>query len=185
MPDTKSELDFQTALAARAAFTADDIKFHIGKDITSEHGTLGVRNLGNDPFLATLPRPGASVNVVDLEPCGVIAPHVHPRGTELAVVTKGEIQFGFVEELGGRGLITATAKARESYVQPQGLIHFDLNPSCEPAQFITFNPATDAGISLVVPSVLLLPDEVIRATLGTEDLSAVKAMHAAVAAIPV
>jgi hypothetical protein len=90
-----------------------------------------------------------------------------------------------IQEVGGRGLITTTVKARESFVQPQGLIHFSLNPSCEPAQFIAFFPSTDAGTSLTASDLLSLPDEVLRATIGTEDLSGVEALRKAVAMSPV
>jgi Cupin len=91
-PDTKSELDFLPASAGRAAFTAADIRLPFGMDISSEYGSLGLRTIAQDPFLATLPHPGASAAVVDLEPCGVVAPHVHPRGSEFLVVTKGQVR---------------------------------------------------------------------------------------------
>jgi hypothetical protein len=72
-----------------------------------------------------------------------------------------QVTFGFVEEVEGRGLITTTVKERESYVQPQGLMHFDFNDNCEPAQFDAFFAALDFGTAFSAPNILLMPDGVL------------------------
>lgn len=48
-------------------------------------GTIKALNVGNFPALARL---GISYNLVELMPCGINLPHVHPRGTELSMVKR-------------------------------------------------------------------------------------------------
>jgi mannose-6-phosphate isomerase-like protein (cupin superfamily) len=33
-------------------------------------------------------------------PCGVLAPHVHPRANEYFTVVEGEMDFGYITEMG-------------------------------------------------------------------------------------
>ena len=49
---------------------------------------------------------GLSYNLLEMEPCAVNLPHVHPRASELVFVISGKfLRIGFVEENGGRTIV--------------------------------------------------------------------------------
>jgi quercetin dioxygenase-like cupin family protein len=176
------ELDTMTELKQRAAFNADDIRFSFteAKNDTGFAATITSHNIGNDPFLATLPSPGIAASVLDIEPCGFNQLHSHPIATEYVFVIKGELKLGFFEENGGRGLISTTIKAGESFVLPQALPHFEFNPLCEASQRFAAFTATDPTATVIAPAFLGLPDEALRAMIGSEDLSGIKALKDAI-----
>jgi hypothetical protein len=68
---------------------------------------------------ATLPGDGAAQTLVTLEACSINQPHVHPRATEVAFITEGELFFGFHEENGGR-FVSSTIGVGQTFVIPQG-----------------------------------------------------------------
>ena len=59
----------------------------------------------------------------ELDACALVAPHVHPRGTELLFVYEGEVTLGWSEENGGR-IIENSITAGNSGFVPQGLINW-------------------------------------------------------------
>jgi quercetin dioxygenase-like cupin family protein len=178
-PSQGKDLDLTSVLEARGAFSADDIRFKYNASISSPHGSAAFQNIATSPFLGTLPV-GLSSSLFKLGPCGTVPPHTHPRASEHIVVTTGRLKVGFVEESGGRGVIQSVIGAGETWVQPQGLLHFVLNPTCDPAEFIAFFPTTDGGASPAPTDLLLFDDDVLRATVNSEDLSAFETLRALV-----
>ena len=59
----------------------------------------------------------------ELAPCALVAPHVHPRGTELLFVYEGAVTLGWSEENGGRVLENNITAGSSGFV-PQGLINW-------------------------------------------------------------
>lgn len=79
------------------------------------------------------------------------SPHTHPRATEFLTVVEGQLEVGFVME---NGLFKDAAKEQlnalafpfnttldqfEATIFPQGSIHFQFNPTCERAIFVSAN----------------------------------------------
>src|SRR6185437_14526078 len=71
---------------------------------------------------------------VTIEPCGVIAMHIHPRGTEQGYVIKGAIEFGMFLENGT--VVYATPKEGEGIIVPQGTVHYARNVVCETSHIV-------------------------------------------------
>ncbi len=64
-------------------------------------------------------------------------------------------------------------------VFPQGSIHFEFNPSCEPAMFVAAFNNQDPGVSTVATNFFGLPAEIVGASLGglgIEDVNDLKRM---------
>lgn len=141
----------------------------------------GKGGLGGDTFAAnrkTFPAlvgAGSSMVLGFLGPCGFNTPHVHPRGTELQVVTAGRIITEMVVENGvfrdndkakGRRVITNEVKTNQMTPFYQGSVHAQYNPDCEPANFVASLTSEDAGTGQVVEEIFALSGEVVQAAFG-------------------
>lgn len=87
------------------------------------------------PGLNTL---GISIARLDFAPYGVVAPHTHPRATEVLTVLEGTVYVGFVTSnppVNGANnkLFAKVLNKGDVFVFPQGLIHFELNVGKTPA----------------------------------------------------
>ncbi|TXG48161.1 hypothetical protein EZV62_027455 [Acer yangbiense] len=76
------------------------------------------------PGLNTL---GISMGRVDLDSWGVIAPHYHPRASEIITVLQGTIETGFVTSNPENRLISKVLKKGDVFVIPKGLVHYQRN----------------------------------------------------------
>ena len=108
---------------------------------------------------------GGSMTVGFLGPCGMNTPHVHNRATELNIVVQGRLVTNFVEE-NGAAPVANTLSRFQMTVFPQGAIHQEFNPDCEPTVFVAaFNDA-DPGVQTIAQNFFSLRPDVISATLG-------------------
>ena len=87
---------------------------------------------------------GLQMLTLTLPPCGVLAAHTHPRGTEFGYVISGSFEFGIFSENGSQ--VTVELAQGDGIVVPQGSVHFTRNKGCSNAQFFAVfdhpNPAT-------------------------------------------
>lgn len=105
-----------------------------------------------------------------LQPCGINLPHVHPRGTELFHSLQGTFLTGLIEENNGR-VILNNVTAGEATVFEQGLVHFELNLSCEPARFLSAFSSDDPGVLTVTTRLFDAPNTVLAASFNIDDQS--------------
>lgn len=80
-----------------------------------------------------------------LDACGMNTPHTHPRATEINFSVNTTLRAGFLMENGAR-FVDVELKAGSAAVFPQGAIHFEMNPSCEPAMFVASFNNEDPGV---------------------------------------
>ncbi|CEL97078.1 unnamed protein product [Vitrella brassicaformis CCMP3155] len=111
---------------------------------------------------------GLSHTLVDLAPCSINTPHVHPRATEIIYIIKGRVSVGFAEENGGR-IVTNDVKEGDTAFFPHTLIHWQFNPTCEPAQFIATLNSDDGGVQTIAQAFFGLPDDVLATALGVDE----------------
>ncbi|CAN8233021.1 unnamed protein product [Cochlearia groenlandica] len=120
--------------------------------VTSPTG-LGVILVTADnlPGLNTL---GLSFARGDFAVNGTIAPHIHPRATEVLVVQQGTLLVGFVtSDQDGNRLFTKTLNMGDAIVFPQGLVHFASNVGRGPA--VAF-----AALNSQNPGIITIPNTV-------------------------
>ena len=86
-----------------------------------------------------------SLAVGFLGPCGMNTPHTHPRATEINFSLNTTLVAGFLEE-NGAAFRSVNITAGSAAVFPQGAIHFEMNPSCEPALFVAAFNGEDPGV---------------------------------------
>ncbi|KAH8671611.1 RmlC-like cupin domain-containing protein [Xylariales sp. PMI_506] len=116
-----------------------------------------------------------------LDPCGLNVPHSHPRGNEFLVVVEGSMVGGLVLEAttGATGntagtnptvtrpVVNATLGAYTGMLYPQGQVHYQFNPTCEPAVFVAaFDNADSGRIQIAEAFFSIQPDELLLTALG-------------------
>ncbi|XP_059625312.1 germin-like protein subfamily 1 member 13 isoform X2 [Cornus florida] len=105
------------------------------------------------PGLNTL---GVSLARIDFAPKGVVAPHTHPRATEVLVVVEGTLYVGFVtSNINGEKnrLFTKVLNPGDVFVFPIGLIHFQFNVG-------KTNAVSFSGLSSQNPGVITIANAV-------------------------
>jgi hypothetical protein len=116
-----------------------------------------------------------------INPCGLNVPHLHPRANEWLTVILGELVGGLVLELnpGGTGnlngtnptgpipQVNATLTPFKGMLFPQGQVHYQFNPTCEPAVFTAAFDNRDPGRTQIARNFFsIVPDEVLITAAG-------------------
>ncbi|KAI0065403.1 RmlC-like cupin [Artomyces pyxidatus] len=112
---------------------------------TGSGGHTVAATSGNFPGVVTN---GVSMTIGFLGPCGMNTPHTHPRATEINFSVNTTLRGGVLVENGAR-FIAVDIAAGSAAVFPQGAIHFEMNPSCEPAMFVAGFNNEDPGVQQV------------------------------------
>jgi hypothetical protein len=136
-------------------------------------GDLIVANRKTHPALVGT---GSGMAVGFLGPCGFNTPHVHPRATELQIVTKGKLTVEMVPENGvfnvagdktsKRRVIHADVGENQMIPFYQGSVHTQFNPTCETATFVASFNSEDFGAGQVVDEVLAFQDDIVTSAFG-------------------
>lgn len=108
---------------------------------------------------------GGSMTLGFINPCGFNTPHVHPRAAEMNIVVQGRLLGSVTAENGARHMQHELKKFSMT-VFPQGALHTEWNPDCEPAVFVAAFPDEDPGVQQAAQTFFSLEDDVIRAALG-------------------
>ncbi|KAJ3679325.1 hypothetical protein LUZ60_017336 [Juncus effusus] len=103
----------------------------------------------NLPGLNTL---GISLARLDFAPGGLVAPHYHPRATEVLTVLQGSLYVGFVSTTNNT-LFTKVLNQGDVFVFPQGLIHFQYNQGQCNAVAISGLSSQNPGLVVVASAV--------------------------------
>ena len=76
------------------------------------------------------------------------SPHTHPRATEINFSINTTLRGGVLIENGAR-FAEIDIRPGTATIFPQGAIHFEMNPSCEPAMFVAAFDGEDPGVGQV------------------------------------
>jgi hypothetical protein len=96
------------------------------------------------------------VTMASLGPCGVFVPHVHPRANEFFLVIDGEVDFGYMLEMGllkdNAPVPEITGKLTKNVgtVFPQGSVHFQVNNHCGPTTVVVSLSNDDPGTTPIL-----------------------------------
>ena len=108
---------------------------------------------------------GVGMTIGFLDACSINSPHVHNRGTEFNIVVEGQLVTNAMEENGALAFQDLLSKYQAT-VFPQGSIHTEFNPSCEPAVFVAGFNSVDPGVSQISQNFFRLRPDIVEATLG-------------------
>ena len=104
--------------------------------------------------------------------------HTHPRATEINFSLNTTLRAGFLAENGARFVMIDLAPGSAT-VFPQGSVHFEMNPSCEPAMFVAGFNGEDPGVQQQAQRFFGLPPDIVGATLnglGVEEVFGLESM---------
>ncbi|KAF2844288.1 RmlC-like cupin [Plenodomus tracheiphilus IPT5] len=131
-------------------------------------GTTKAADTQTYPYSAGL---DLSMTVVNLKPCGINTPHIHPRAAELLILIEGSnVRFGSIVENGlvkpGENQEIAGVLNRfEMTAFSQGSMHYQFNDGCQDAVLVAAlgsgNPGTNQMTNL-----FHLNSGVVNTTLG-------------------
>ncbi|KAH8928501.1 hypothetical protein BT69DRAFT_1346586 [Atractiella rhizophila] len=101
-----------------------------------------------------------------LGPCGQIAPHSHPRGTEfLYLIAGGPMRFGINFEAGGP-VAYEFLQPGQAVMLPAGSMHYGGVLGCDPSVVIAMFNSEDPGFQLTNFAFFGFDNEAISASLG-------------------
>ncbi|CAM9923033.1 unnamed protein product [Ectocarpus sp. 6 AP-2014] len=170
MPSTVQASGVVTAQQQITLFNPEDFVFSLGgpgPDALVDGFQIRFVNVNQLP---ALDGQGISMALVNLDPCAINLPHIHPRATEMLYVIKGEqVRVAFVEENGGEGAVVNDLAQGDVAFFPQGLIHYQQNLDCEPATFLAALNNDDPGAVTITTRFFELPTEAIQASLNVEE----------------
>ena len=136
--------------------TAEDFLFR-GLNVAGKTDNMGsavtpviASNLGG---LNTL---GISLARIDFAPYGLVAPHLHPRASEVLTLLEGTLYVGFVtsnQADGSNKLFTKVLYPGDVFVFPQGLVHFQFNVGKTNAVSISGLSSQNPGVTTVANAV--------------------------------
>ncbi|KAL8764829.1 MAG: hypothetical protein Q9194_006818 [Teloschistes cf. exilis] len=110
---------------------------------------------------------GGSISVGFLGPCGFNTPHTHPRSTEFNLVAEGTLQTQFTLENKAR-TIHNTLATYQMTAFPQGALHTEFNPKCEPATFIAGFASEDPGVQQAAETFFGFDPDIVEAALRND-----------------
>jgi hypothetical protein len=105
---------------------------------------------------------GVSMTVGLLGPCGLNTPHTHPRSAELNIAVQGRLIAEFIAE-NGAPTIRNIIDTFQATVFPQGALHTEMNPDCEPATFVAGFASEDPGVQQAAQTLFDIDDDLLEA----------------------
>lgn len=103
----------------------------------------GVVNMNAATFPAAKGN-GMTLAMLNLGPCSMLPPHLHPRASNYVVAIHGNTTTYMFEENGAR-LVTETLLPGQATIFPQASMHMMVNNGCENSQLVSALNADDAG----------------------------------------
>ncbi|KAF2115297.1 RmlC-like cupin domain-containing protein [Lophiotrema nucula] len=135
---------------------------------TFSPGSVVNANAATFPALTKI---GMTLAQLNLGPCAMLAPHWHPRGTNLVIAVSGNTTTYMVAENGAKPVITTLTPGRMT-VFPQASLHTMQNNGCENAQLISALDTADTGTTNVLNAMFdNIPQEILAASFGIPDFN--------------
>ena len=131
--------------------------------INTPGGNVSYFNLSTNPVLSGI---GVAFSLSMLEPCGIILPHIHPRGSKGIYMISGKsLLVGFIQE-NRAPLVLNTIHVGDATVIPRGAIHFVQNLECTPAMELAAYNYEDPGLLTLALNMFRFPDGPLSASFG-------------------
>ncbi|KAH0835240.1 hypothetical protein AYO21_09456 [Fonsecaea monophora] len=124
----------------------------------------GVVNANAATFPATVGH-GMTMALLNLGPCSMLPPHIHPRATNFVVAIAGTTQTYMVAENGAR-TVTETLQPGQMTIFPQASIHTMMNIGCENAQLVSALNSDDSGTTNLANTFFSFPQNITGTIIG-------------------
>jgi len=124
----------------------------------------GVINANAATFPATVGQ-GMTLAMLNLGPCSMLPPHIHPRATNFVVAISGTTRTYMIAENGAR-TVTETLRPGQMTIFPQAAVHTMMNIGCENAQLVSALNADDTGTTNLANAFFSLPANITGTIIG-------------------
>ena len=124
----------------------------------------GVVNANAATFPATVGN-GLTMAMLNLGPCAMLPPHLHPRASNFVVAVQGSTDTYMVMENGAR-TVRETLTPGKMTIFPQGSVHTMQNTGCGNAQLVSALAADDTGTTNLANTLFGLPPDIVGAAVG-------------------
>jgi len=128
----------------------------------------GVINANAATFPATKGL-GMTLAVLNLGPCSMLPPHLHPRATNFVVAVAGSTHTYMINENGARTVETILTPGKMT-IFPQAAVHMMYNTGCENSQLISALNSDDSGTTNLANNLFALSPEYLNAVFGYSGL---------------
>ncbi|KAL2063184.1 hypothetical protein VTL71DRAFT_6256 [Oculimacula yallundae] len=136
--------------------------FKAQENYTYSPGSVVNANAATFPALTTM---GMTLAMLNLGPCAMLPPHMHPRATNLVVAVEGTTNTYMVEENGAR-VVKQTLTPGKMTIFPQGSLHTMQNTGCTNATLVSALNSEDQGTLNMLNNLFLLPEDLVKASYG-------------------
>ena len=143
----------------------DDWLFDFTKQDKYTFTPGGVVNANAATFPATVGQ-GMTMAMLNLGPCSMLPPHLHPRATNYVVSVSGTTQTIMINENGAQ-TITEILSPGKMTIFPQGSIHTMMNMGCENAQLVSALNSDDTGTTNLANAFFSLPTNFTGPVIGS------------------
>lgn len=134
----------------------------------------GVVNANSATFPATVGQ-GLTMAMLNLGPCSMLPPHIHPRATNFVVSIAGTTETYMIAENGARTVHEILTPGKMT-IFPHGSVHTMMNLGCENAQLVSALSSDDAGTHNLANAFFSLPANITGTVLGgTVNIAATQA----------
>lgn len=103
--------------------------------------------------------------MLNLGPCSMLPPHIHPRATNFVVAIHGTTRTFMIAENGAR-TVQETLTPGQMTIFPQASVHTMMNVGCENAQLISALSSDDAGTTNLANAFFSLPSNFTQTIVG-------------------
>jgi oxalate decarboxylase/phosphoglucose isomerase-like protein (cupin superfamily) len=103
--------------------------------------------------------------ILNLGPCSMLPPHLHPRAANYVVAVSGTTQTFMINENGARTVEQILTPGKMT-IFPQGSIHTMMNMGCENAQLVSALNSEDTGTLNVANAFFSLPSNFTQPIVG-------------------
>jgi len=122
--------------------------------------------LADDTLFPGVIGTGSSMLMGFLGPCGMVAPHIHPRATEILVNVAGPpLMTGVIPEAGAPSIV-GYAGVGNVTVLPQGSVHYVSSTGCYPTVIVAGFNSESPGVLFVSQAFAAFDEETYSAAFG-------------------
>ncbi|KAG9248775.1 spherulin-1A [Calycina marina] len=154
-----TELDRQKILSSDTQWIFD---FHAQQTYSYSPGSVINANAATFPAMQST---GMTLAMLNLGPCAMLPPHLHPRATNVVVAVEGMTTTYMVEENGARA-VTEVLSPGKMTIFPRGSLHTMQNMGCGNATLVSALDSSDTGTLNVINQLANLPNDIVQAGFG-------------------
>lgn len=159
LKEAATNLDRQALLPNDSDWTFD---FNAQPGYTYSPGS--VVNANAATFPATVGQ-GMTLAMLNLGPCAMLAPHLHPRAANFVVAVAGTTNTYMIAENGAK-TISQTLTPGKMTIFPTGSIHTMQNMGCTNATLVSALNSEDTGTTTLANNLFNLPMDIVMAAFG-------------------